>query len=150
MSARTQENMDTFWELLDDVLNVVLFLLLGLELLVLPLEGRFLVAGLLAVPLALLGRLASVALTVGALTPVRTKAPGSIRILTWGGLRGGLAVALALALPSLPGVPRSLLLVTTYVVVVFSIVVQGLTIAPLIRRLDPSPESLDPSPEPGA
>lgn len=146
MSARTQENMDTFWELLDDVLNVVLFLLLGLELLVLPLRGRYVIAGLLAIPLALLGRLSSVALIIGALTAVRTRTPGSIRILTWGGLRGGLAVALALALPSVPGVNRSLLLVTTYVVVVFSIVVQGLTIAPLIRRLDPAAGSLAPLP----
>ncbi len=141
MSARTLENMDTFWELLDDVLNVVLFLLLGLELLVIPFDSRFLVAGLLAIPLALLGRLTSVAVTIGALTAVRTKTPGSIRILTWGGLRGGLAVALAVALPSAPGINRNLLLVTTYVVVVFSIVVQGLTIAPLLRRLERSSTS---------
>ena len=146
MSARTLKNMDTFWELLDDVLNVVLFLLLGLELLVLPLESRFLIAGLLAIPLALLGRLASVAVTIGALTTVRTAAPGSIRILTWGGLRGGLAIALALALPTAPGIHRNLLLVTTYVIVVFSIVVQGLTIAPLLRKLDSSTAGLAPAP----
>ena len=148
MSPRTRENVDTFWELLDDILNVVLFLLLGLELLVMPLEGRFLVAGLLAIPIALLGRFTSVGITVGALTAVRARTPGTVRILTWGGLRGGLAVALALGLPATHGIDRSLLLVTTYVVVVFSIVVQGLTIAPLIRSLEHSPKTLQPSAKP--
>ena len=138
MSQRTREHVDTFWELIDGILNVVLFLLLGLELLVMPLQRQFLVAGLLAIPIALLGRFASVSLTVAALTAMRTRTPGSIRILTWGGLRGGLAVALALALPGSPAIHRNLLLVTTYVVVVFSIVVQGLTISPLIRKLEPS------------
>ena len=136
MSHRTRENVDTFWELLDDILNVVLFLLLGLQLLVLPLRTQYLVAGLIAIPIALLGRFLSVGATIRGLTVVRPRVPGDIRILTWGGLRGGLAVALALALPAKQGLDRGLLLVTTYVVVVFSIVVQGLTIAPLIRRVE--------------
>ncbi len=134
MSERTRDNVDTFWELIDMILNVVLFLLLGLELLVLPLDLRFLLAGLLAIPAVLVARLASVSLTVFALSRVRRRPRGSIRVLTWGGLRGGLAVALALALPHRSGLEQGLLLVT-YVVVVFSIVVQGLTITPLLRRL---------------
>lgn len=135
MSEQTRGHVDTFWELLDDIFNVVLFLLLGLELLVLPIEDHSVVAGLLAIPVVLFVRFASVSLTMGGMALVRRKIPGSILVLTWGGLRGGLAVALALALPQGRGMERGLLLVTTYVVVVFSIVVQGLTIAPLIRRL---------------
>ena len=133
MSELSRENVDTFWDLLDTIFNVVLFLLLGLELLVLPLRSKFLVAGLLAIPVVLIARGASVSLAVKTISLFSPRVPGTIRILTWGGLRGGLAVALALSLPQ--EAERNLLLVSTYVVVVFSIVVQGLTIAPLLRRL---------------
>lgn len=135
MSPRTQEHVDTFWELLDDILNVVLFLLLGMELLVLPIAPQYLMAGLLAIPVVLLARLASVWGTVRGIAFFRKVGPGTVTVLTWGGLRGGLAVALALSLPRAMGAERSLLLVVTYVVVVFSILVQGLTIEPLLRRL---------------
>ncbi len=135
MSTRTQEHVDTFWELLDDILNVVLFLLLGLELLVLPIAPRYLVAGLLAVPVVLAARLVSVWGTVRGISLVRHVAPSTVAVLTWGGLRGGLAVALALSLPRTMGPERNLLLVATYVVVVFSILVQGLTIERLLGRL---------------
>ncbi len=135
MSERTRAHVDTFWELLDDIFNVVLFLLLGLELLVLPREGRFLTAGLLAIPAVLASRFLSVAVTVRALALVRERIPGTIRVLTWGGLRGGLAIALALSLPAGDGAERSLLLESTYIVVLFSILVQGLSISPVLRRL---------------
>ena len=135
MSEVTRAHVDTFWELIDDIFNVVLFLLLGLELLVLPIEWRYLSAGLLAIPIVLLARWASVSLTVQGLALARHRSPGTITMLTWGGLRGGLAVALALSLPREQGADRNLILVTTYVVVVFSIVVQGLTIGPLLRKL---------------
>ena len=151
MSEKTRAHVDTFWGLLDDIFNVVLFLLLGLELLVLPLDGRFLKAGLIAIPVVLLARLASVSLTVEALALVRERSRGTVLTLTWGGLRGGLAVALALSLPGGHGSERSLLLVTTYVVVVFSIVVQGLTVSRLLQRLGFGPRSeasLDDSGEP--
>ena len=134
MSEETCANVDRFWELIDDILNVVLYLLLGLELLVVPLERRFLFAGLVAIPVVLLARWASVGLTVQVMHLVRRQLPGSVALLTWGGLRGGLAVALALSLPARHGLEPQLLLVT-YVVVVFSVVVQGLTISPLLRRL---------------
>ncbi len=134
MSKETRHNVDTFWELLDDIFNVVLFLLLGLQLLVLPLRGIYLMAGLLAIPVVLVARLLSVGAVELLLSRFRERATGSIPVLTWGGLRGGLAVALALSLPR-ASPSRGLLLVTTYVVVVFSIIVQGLTIAPLLRYL---------------
>ena len=135
MSEETRAHVDTFWELLDDILNVVLFLLLGLQLLVLPVQSRFLKAGLLAIPVVLLARFASVGFTTMIVEVSRHKTSASVLILSWGGLRGGLAVALALSLPPGEGAERSLLLVATYIVVVFSIVFQGLTIAPLLRRL---------------
>ena len=135
MSQDTRGHFERFWALMDDMFNVILFLLLGLQLLVLPVERRFLVAGLMAIPAVLLARWVSVALPVGVLTVFSERMPGRITVLTWGGLRGGLAVALALSVPHAQGLERNLLLVATYVVVVFSILVQGLTISPLLRRL---------------
>ncbi len=143
MSEQTRAHVDTFWELLDDILNVVLFLLLGLQLLVLPVSTRFLAAGLLAIPVVLLARLLSVGATLGALRPFHRPLPGGLRILTWGGLRGSLAVALALALPAGLESHRNLLLSTTYLVVVFSIIVQGLTISPLLHRIGAVGPGLD-------
>ncbi len=136
MKESTREHVDRFWELADDVLNIVLFLLLGLELLVLPLHRRYLLASLLAIPAALVARWISVAIPVQLLQLVRRRVPGTIRVLTWGGLRGGLAVALALSVPQGQGLERNQLLAATYVVVVFSILVQGLTISPLLRKLN--------------
>lgn len=133
MSPTTREHLDNFWELIDAVLNAVLFLLLGLEILLLSLHGAFLAAGILAIPIVLAARLASVALWVRLLGQVREFTPGVVRILTWGGLRGGISVALALSLPRTP--QREVILAATYCVVIFSIVVQGLTIGPLANRL---------------
>lgn len=133
MSSTTVQHLDTFWELVDEVLNAVLFLLIGLELLVLTFTGDYLWAGLIMIPLILVARFVSVALPVMVLRRVRRFSPGVLGVLTWGGLRGGISVALALSLP--PGEPRQLILAVTYVVVVFSIVVQGLTIGALVKRI---------------
>ncbi len=135
MSDRTREHVERFWELIDDFLNVVLFLLLGLQILVLPFTWVYFAVGLMAIPVVLLARLVSVGLCVRALGVFRERIRGSILVLTWGGLRGGLAVALALSLPQKNGYERDLLLMTTFVVVVFSILVQGLTLPALIRRM---------------
>ncbi|MGI4829028.1 MAG: cation:proton antiporter [Janthinobacterium lividum] len=135
MSELTREHVERFWELIDDIMNVVLFLLLGLQLLVLPIERRYLFAGLLAIPVALAARWVSVAIPVGILNLFQQRVPGTVAVLTWGGLRGGLAVALALSVPRGQGLERNELLVATYIVVVFSILVQGLTISPLLRHL---------------
>lgn len=135
MSENTRDHFERFWELVDDMFNVVLFLLLGLQLLVLPVERRYVIAGLIAIPAVLLARWISVAVPVGILNFFHERVPGTVTVLTWGGLRGGLAVALALSVPHGHGMERNLMLVATYIVVVFSILVQGLTISPLLRRL---------------
>jgi CPA1 family monovalent cation:H+ antiporter len=131
MTEKTREHVDTFWELVDEILNVVLFLLIGLELLVLPIERRWLVAGVLAIPIVLAARWLCVAGIIGPLSWLRTQSRGTITVLTWGGLRGGISVAMALSLPTTYS--RSLVLTLTYFAVVFSILVQGLTVGRVIR-----------------
>ncbi|MDN7131327.1 sodium:proton antiporter [Halomonas sp. MC140] len=137
MSDKTRENVDTFWELIDEILNVVLFLLIGLELLILPIERAWLLAGALAIPIVLATRGFCVSIIMGPLSRVTSQSPGVIRILTWGGLRGGISVAMALSLPE--SELRNLVLTLTYCVVVFSIVVQGLTMGKVIRLSGKSP-----------
>jgi monovalent cation:H+ antiporter, CPA1 family len=133
VSEVTRGHLDNFWELVDDMLNVMLFLLVGLQLLVMSWDRHYLYAGLLAIPAVLFARWSSVAAVVGGLRAVHRPVRGTILILTWGGLRGGLAIALALSLAQ--GHIRNELLAITYVVVIFSIVVQGLTVGPLLSRL---------------
>ena len=146
MSDKTREHLDTFWELMDEILNAVLFVLIGLEILVLAFTGSAVIAGLLAIPVVLLARFVSVGLPVAALRLRRSFSPHVVKVMTWGGLRGGISVALALSLPT--GPERNLILTITYVVVVFSIVVQGLTLPLLLRRLmkEPQPEEASSSP----
>ncbi len=132
MSETTREHLDTFWELIDEILNVLLFVVLGLEVLTLTFSGSFLLAGLIMIPAVLLARFVSVLVPVTLLRPFRRFSPHAIRILTWGGLRGGISVALALALPA--GEARDPILAVTYLIVVFSILVQGTTMGRLVAR----------------
>lgn len=136
MSEQTRHNLDLFWELIDEILNTVLFVLIGLEVLLLKFTGPWLEAGLFAIPVLIGARWVSVAVPIHSMRLFRQFSPGAVSILTWGGLRGGIPVALALSLPS--GRERDLLVAITYVVVIFSILVQGLTIQPLIKRFYPS------------
>jgi CPA1 family monovalent cation:H+ antiporter len=129
MSRQTCENLDTFWSLMDYVLNAVLFLLIALEMFGVPQGVGAVKASLAAIPIALLARFVSVALPVSAMRARRSFRHGLIPILTWAGLRGGISVALVLSLP--PLATKGYLLAATYGVVVFSILVQGLT----MRRL---------------
>ncbi|WP_028314820.1 cation:proton antiporter [Desulfatibacillum aliphaticivorans] len=131
MSEETVDNLDTFWELIDEILNALLFVLIGLEVFILSFQGEFLIAGILAVPLVLLARFISVGGPVLVMKKWRPFAPKAISIMTWGGLRGGISVALALSLPK--ECNRELILTMTYAVVVFSILVQGLTIKRLVQ-----------------
>lgn len=132
MSETTREHLDNFWELLDELLNAVLFVLIGLEVLVLSFQRSYLMAGLVAIPLVLAARWVSIFVQVKAFSLVRDFSERTITILTWGGLRGGISVALALSLPS--GETRDALVTITYAVVVFSILIQGLTINRVIGR----------------
>jgi monovalent cation:H+ antiporter, CPA1 family len=131
MSEKTREHLDNFWELLDELLNAVLFVLIGLEVLVLSFQRPYLLAGLAAIPLVLFTRWVSVLVQVKVFSLVREFTKRTITILTWGGLRGGISVALALSLPSGPG--RDAVVTITYMVVVFSILVQGLTLNRLLE-----------------
>ncbi|MBZ0233055.1 MAG: sodium:proton antiporter [Deltaproteobacteria bacterium] len=131
MSETTRDHLDTFWELIDEILNAVLFLIIGLEVVHLRLTTDLIVAGLAAIPLVLVARLLSVAAPIAVMPKFRKRAPGAIKLLTWGGLRGGISVALALSIA--PGPERNVILVITYFVVVFSIVVQGTTLGRVAR-----------------
>jgi Na+:H+ antiporter len=131
VDEKTRRNLDNFWELMDEMLNAVLFFLIGLELVVLSHETTQLVVSLLAIPLVLGIRYLTVQAIMWPFTLFKTYTPYFRTILVWGGLRGGLAVALALAIPDVPG--RSLILSMTYAIVVFSVIVQGLTVKPLVQ-----------------
>ncbi|WP_286978386.1 sodium:proton antiporter [Pseudomonas sp.] len=135
MSEQTEKNVDMFWELLDEILNAVLFVIIGLEVVLIHFSNALLATGLMVIVLTLISRL----LTVGApiaLLGERFRLPkGSWSVITWGGLRGGISVALALSLPH--GDARDIVVSLTYLVVVFSILVQGMTIGKLVKRVIP-------------
>ena len=133
MSDVTRDYLLKFWDLIDDVLNTVLFLLIGLEVVTIPGDARLVVLGLAAIPLALLARGMSVILPLRVIGPRRRHGLVAPATLIWGGLRGGISVALALGLPDGPA--RSIILAATYVVVLFSVVVQGGTIKRMVERL---------------
>jgi CPA1 family monovalent cation:H+ antiporter len=138
MSETTRRYLDNFWEIVDDILNAVLFALVGLEVIAIQLDWEYAVLGLIAIPLVLTARLISVALPgatfhVVGLIPFNKNA---LTALTWGGLRGGISIALALSLP--PSDERNILVTAAYIVVTFSVIVQGLTFGRLIKKLFPT------------
>ncbi len=135
MSTVTAEYVDRFWELLDEILNAILFILVGIEVIIISVTGELLIAGVLAIGAVLLARFASIAVPAALfrLAGSRRFGLGTVAILTWGGLRGGISIALALSIPASD--ERDLLLTAAYIVVTFSILVQGLTFGPVVRRL---------------
>jgi monovalent cation:H+ antiporter, CPA1 family len=146
MSEKTAQSLDVVWTFIDEMLNAVLFLLIGLEVFAIDTSRWYLFAGLALIPLVLIARFMGVAIPVVALRIRREIDKGTVRMLTWGGLKGGISVALAMKLPDFEG--RNAVLTVTYVIVVFSIVVQGLTVGRMIRFLYPTPPAPGPAPEP--
>lgn len=136
MSERTENYVDKFWELIDILLNTVLFVLIGMEMLVLAFKGDYIIAGLIAIPIVLACRYTSILMPVNFFKKRLSFVPHTAVIMTWGGLRGGISIALALGLTDV--MHRDLFLVVTYIVVVFSILGQGLTVGKLVKRLKPS------------
>lgn len=135
MSETTELYVDKFWELIDILLNAVLFVLIGMEMLILTYQANFIFAGLLAIPIILACRYVSLWLPVKVFEKKLDFVPHTDKMMTWGGLRGGISIALALSLST--EMNREMFLVMTYIVVVFSILVQGLTIEKVIKRLLP-------------
>ncbi len=133
MSAKTRQRVETFWSLVDEALNSLLFLAIGFEVIAITIAGPVVATAALAIPIVLLARWVSVAGPITLLGLRREFTRGAIPVLAWGGLRGGISVALALSLPESPVKP--VLLAATYAVVVFSIIVQGLTIERVVRAV---------------
>ena len=138
MSEETRRYVEAFWKLIDEILKAVLFLLIGVEVFAIAFTPALVLAGVAAIGLGLIARLAAVAIPITRLRPFRDDNHGVIRIMTWGGLKGGISVALALSLPNSEWKP--VILTATYMVVVFSIIVQGLTIARLANHVNPQPK----------
>ncbi len=132
MSDDTREALDGFWEVIDEILNAILFVMMGLELLILAFSGKRVLLGIVTIPLVLIVRLIAVGIPISALRRIRDYVPHTVKLMTWCGVRGGISIALALALPASPY--REVILSVTYSVVVFSVLVQGLTAGTAVRR----------------
>ena len=137
MSEITERYVDKFWELIDILLNAILFVLIGMEMLVLVFDGTYIIAGLLLIPVVLLCRYISLFLPIKVFQEKLEFVPKTNLIMTWGGLRGGISIALALGLTT--EMNRDLFLVITYIVVIFSIIVQGLTVDKLVNKYKEGP-----------
>jgi len=133
MSKITEQYVDKFWELLDILLNTILFVMIGMEILVLTFDSQYILAGILCIPMLLFARYLSLMIPIKIFSKKLDFVPNTNLIMTWGGLRGGISIALALSLTT--AMHRDLFLVITYIIVVFSIIGQGLTVGKLIKKL---------------
>jgi CPA1 family monovalent cation:H+ antiporter len=133
MSETTRDYVGKFWELIDELLNAILFILVGFEMLEVQMDLTVFIAGVISIGIALLARYLGVAIPLLGLRWIKTFEKNVVPILTWGGLRGGISIALALSIPA--EMHRDRIVAVTYIVVLFSILVQGLTIGKVARRL---------------
>ena len=133
MSEKTREHLFNFWELLDELLNLILFGLIGLEIIAVSLHQHIVLLGLTAIPVVLIARGISVVLPLLMLQKFKRLNPHTATLMTWGGLRGGISIALALSLPDFHG--REMLIGVTYLIVVFSLLIQATTLGRLVKRL---------------
>ncbi|WAC14952.1 cation:proton antiporter [Dyadobacter pollutisoli] len=133
MSDVTRDYLGKFWEVTDEILNAVLFMLIGLEIVVVTFKLSYVVIGLITAVMIVVARFVSLYFTATAFRFIKRLGPGTLKIMTWGGLRGGISIALALSLPSNPY--KNIIVSVTFVIVLFSILVQGFTIEPLIRKI---------------
>ena len=140
MSDKTRHYIDLFWELIDEILNAILFVLIGLEVVMIAYSGNLFIAAGLTIIIALLARFIVVGLTTRTFRHQLELPIGAWKVLTWGGLRGGISVALVLQLPA--GSERDILLALTYAVVIFSILVQGLSVGRVAKTIRPTQHKL--------
>jgi CPA1 family monovalent cation:H+ antiporter len=133
MSDQTRDYLIKFWALIDEILNAVLFLLIGLEVIAIEPDPMLLVLGLVAIPLAIGARVVSVGVPLALLKPFLSLGGLALPTLVWGGLRGGISIALALSLPDTP--VRSAILAATYAIVLFAVIVQGASLGKLIEQI---------------
>jgi len=133
MSDITKDYLSKFWEVTDEILNAILFLLIGLEIVIVTFEVNYVFMGILTALLIIVVRYIVLHFTAITFGFIKKLGHGTLKIMTWGGLRGGISIALALSLPSSPY--KNVIVSVTFVIVLFSIIVQGLTIGPLIKKL---------------
>ncbi len=141
MSDKTRHYVDLFWELIDEILNAILFVLIGLEVVMIAYSANLFIAGALTIVIALLARFIVVGMTTKTFHRQLDLPVGAWKVLTWGGLRGGISVALVLQLPT--GSERDILLALTYAVVIFSILVQGLSVGKVAKSIRTDEKSVE-------
>lgn len=135
MSSVTRDYLGKFWELVDEIMNAILFLFIGFELLMIPDLSEQILLGMLAIVIALLARTLSIFIPAASILRKNTYTRGSLTTMVWGGIRGGVSIALVMSIPAAAGEIKDVLLEVTYIVVLFSIVVQGLSVGKVAQKV---------------
>ena len=141
LSEEGEEYLIKFWQVIDEILNALLFLLIGLEAIAVWRDNTVMAIAVATIPIVLAARLAAVGAPLFLLKRIQNLGPAAVPVLWWGGLRGGISIALALSIPKSPA--QELILAATYACVIFSVLVQGSTIGRLARRYKPDEDQND-------